>query len=336
MISGMLVGYVYGPRMARSAVSAAKKMWKRAFLLYVLTVLLTFLFVWWGNMNGITHVKQGLWVQPQLGDFLVKTLILRYYYGWADFLPYYAIFMAVAPVALYAVVRGKAWLVLAVSAVCWLVRGSNFELSWQLLFMTSMVVGWYLPSIEAWARGLQPPTQRRLTFGLYAVALALLVASVLTIRVGEWTVHEYAGFASLPHALQSVLLWLDQARDFMTPLIVKWTLEPVRVVTAVVWFAALYSFVRRHEAWIATRTHGFLQTFGEHSLVVYVIHSIVIFGVLLIVSGNHDFLLNTVMNAAVIALVYSLVRGYVHATTHTKHKVRVGLRRLQLTHEEAL
>jgi hypothetical protein len=335
MISGMLVGYVYGPRMVRNALAATKKIWKRAFLLYALTVILTFVFVWWGNMSDIMHVKEGLWTQPNIGELIAKSLTLQYYYGWADFLPYYAIFMAWAPLALYATVKGKAWVVLTISGLCWLLRGSSFEMSWQILFMGSMVVGWYLPTIEAKIRALSPVVKQRLKVGLYVTSFALLLASVLTIRVGEWMVHEYSGFAALPSILQSTLLWLDGAREVMTPLIVKWTLEPVRIITAVIWFSTLYMWVRTHESWLNTKTRGFYKTLGERSLVVYVIHAFTIFGLLLILPDSYGVVLDTLLNAAVIAFVYVAVRGYMLATKHTKRKVAAGLERLQLTNTEA-
>ena len=336
MISGILVGYVYGPRMAKNVWGATKKIWKRAFLLYALTVLLTFLFVWWGNLSNIAHVKEGLWVAPNIAELIFKSLTLQYYYGWADFLPYYAIFMAWAPLALYATVRGKAGWVMAVSAACWLIRGSSFEMSWQLLFMGSIVVGWYLPMIEARVRGLQPQLKRRLSFGLFGLAIVMLLASVLTIRVGEWVVHEYSGFAGLPQLWQGIFTWLDDARQIMTPMIVKWTLEPLRILTALVWFASLYVLVRRHETWINTRTRGFFKTLGERSLVVYVMHAFAIFALLLVTWGDHGFLLNSLMNAGVVATVYAAVRGYVFVTIRAKRKVTTRLQRLQLTiNEEA-
>ncbi|HKX23653.1 MAG TPA: OpgC domain-containing protein [Candidatus Saccharimonadales bacterium] len=336
IISGLLVGYVYGPRMVRNVLGTAKRMWKRAFLLYALTVLLTFLFVWWGNNSNILFVKEGLWTQPALGEFLYKTLTLQYYYGWADFLPYYALFMAWAPIALYAIIRGKAWAVLGISGALWLFRGGSFEMSWQILFMGSMVAGWYLPAIEAKARSLAPMVQKRLRTGLYAAAITLVVASVFTIRVGEVMVHEYAGFAALPVALQNVFMWLDSARDVMTPLIVKWTLEPVRLITALVWFTALYVWVRQHEAAINRLSRGFFRILGERSLVVYVVHSIVIFALLLVVPGDHGFWLNNLFTAAVVALVYGLAAGHARLARRSKRVATEGLRRLQLRNEDSL
>jgi len=334
MISGLLVGYVYGPRMARNALQATAKLWRRAFLLYALTVLLTFLFVWWGNHSDIAHIKEGLWQQPALGEFLYKTLTMQYYYGWADFLPYYAIFMAWAPLALFACTRGYSWLVLLTSAAAYLVRGTSFEMAWQLLFVGMMVVGWHLLAIEAKVRELSPKTKRWLRGGLYTSAITLVVLSMFTIRLGEYMTHSYVGFTVLPHIVQSVFLWLDQFRAFMTPLIDKWTLEPMRLVTALVWFAALYVFVRSREARVNRMTWGFLRTLGEHSLAVYVTHAMVIFGLLLITSGERGILLNTLMNALVVTIVYLAATQWTALTRHTKRKVSAGLQRLQLSSEE--
>ena len=334
MISGLLVGYVYGPRMARNALQATTKIWRRAFLLYALTVLLTSLFVWWGNHSDIAHIKEGLWQQPHLGEFLYKTLTMQYYYGWADFLPYYAIFMAWAPLALFACVRGYSWLVLLTSAAAYLVRGSSFEMAWQLLFVGMMVVGWHLPAIEAKIHSLTPKAKQWLRSGLYATAIALVVLSALTIRVEEYMTHGYGGFATLPYIVQSAVLWLDQVRTFMTPLIEKWTLEPMRLVTALTWFAALYVFVRSHEAWVNHITWGFLKALGERSLAVYVTHAIIIFALLLITSGERGLLLNTLMNALVVTIIYLVATQWTVFMQHTKRKVSAGLQRVQLSSEE--
>lgn len=334
IISGLLVGYVYGPRMVRGVWDTTKRIWKRAFLLYALTVILTFLFVWWGNHSNLALVKEGLWVQPQLGEFLFKTVTMQYYYGWADFLPYYAIFMAWTPLALYAITRGKAWMVLAISALVWLFRGNSFEMAWQLLFMGSMVTGWYLPRIEARVRSLRSATQRQLRTGLYLGALLVGVASVLTIRVSEMVVHEFGGFASLPPQLQQLFWGLDHARGVMTPLIVKWTLEPVRLLTALLWFTALYVLVRRHEAQINYVTRRFFQTLGERSLVVYVVHAVIIFGLLQIMPGDHGFWLNTLFTMGVVGAVFGLAACHAAMLRYSRQTVSQGLRRLRTQSEE--
>ena len=176
--------------------------------------------------------------------------------------------------------------------------------------------------------------QKRLRVGLYTLAFTLLLASVLTIRVAEFAVHEYAGFAALPTVLQQVLLWLDNARLFMTPLIVKWTLEPVRILTAVVWSAALYVWMRQREPWLHAKTRGVLKLFGERSLVVYVMHAITIFALLLLIPGNHGFVANTLLSVGVLALVYGGVVAHARVSTYSRRRAAMAATKLRLTSKE--
>lgn len=314
MISGLLVGYIYGPRMVKNAWAASKKMWKRAFLLYAVSVVATWAFVLWGNLSGSTAIKEGLWTQPHFGDFLFKTLTLQYYYGWTDFLPYYAMFMVFAPLALWACTKRLGWAVILASGFIWLLRGQSFEMAWQFLFMPSIVLGWYLPSIEAKFRSLQPRTRKIITRTVCSAALATFLMSEFCTHLSEYMVDSYQGFATLPSMLKTIFSVGDAIREFMTPLIIKWTLEPARIAIAVLWFGAMYLFVRQHEAIINKVTRGFFAFFGERSLVVYVTHAIVIFASSLILQNSQNFVINSVLTAVVIAAVYMLVRAWLFAT----------------------
>src|SRR5207302_8625310 len=86
IISGLLVGYIYGPRLEQNASQAVQKILCRAAKLYIWAVTLTWLFVWWAHYVDASRIKEGLWVAPPLGQFLYKTLTLQYSYGWANFL----------------------------------------------------------------------------------------------------------------------------------------------------------------------------------------------------------------------------------------------------------
>lgn len=333
IISGLLVGYIYGPRMAQNVKQATKKIWKRAFLLYGLTVFLTFLFVWWGNNSDITHVKEGLWIQPHIGEFLFKVFTLQYYYGWADFLPHYAIFMVFAPLALYACVKRLGWLVLAVSCVCWLFRGNSFEMAWQLLFMSSLVAGWYLPQIEATWRAFSPVKKKWLLIGVYGLAVLLVVVCALSIRVAPFMLYKFAGFDALPGIVQSFFVGLDSLRQMVTPFIIKWSLEPLRLVTAIVWFTALYLFVRRNETTINRLSRGFFKSLGERSLIVYVAHSFVIFGLMLVVTtSNWGFVMNSFLGALVVGGVYGIAILWPRVVKWIKS---IAIPRLQFNREKA-
>lgn len=169
-ISGILVGYIYGPRMVRSFKRAAKGLWKRALLLYSLGVVFTLIF------TAIAVVTQSaalpaLW--PRSGEsFLLNTFLGRYTYGWTDFLPRYAVFMAVAPFLLWLIVKGKAWIVAAGSIAMWVLFHQTPLLlpfsSWEIIFIPGMIVGYYLPTIQQWIASLP----QRMYTGLQASLLA--------------------------------------------------------------------------------------------------------------------------------------------------------------------
>lgn len=333
IISGLLVGYIYGPRMVKNVWQTVKKIWQRAFLLYAISILLTCLFVWWGNQNLGGFVKEGLWTQPQLGEFFYKTLTLQYFYGWADFLPYYAVFMFWAPLAVYACTKRLGWLVVLASTLIWVFRGANFEMAWQLLFMVSLVAGWYLPKIEQTVRALPRPAKLWLKIGTYSLALAFILLSALSIRVANFVIYDFNGFAALPAFMQAIFFQLDQLRDFMTPLIVKWSLEPVRLFTAVVWFVALYIFVRTREAQVNRLTKGFFKILGERSLIVYTVHSVVIFALILLVRNPRDFIINSILTVPVVALIFVIARYW--PLVHKRAKIRLRLTAQRLKAEEA-
>jgi len=336
IISGLLVGYIYGPRMVKNIWSATKKIWKRAAVLYAVSVVATWVFVMWGNISGSSAIKEGLWTQPQLGEFLYKTLTLQYYYGWTDFLPYYAIFMIIAPLALWACTKRLGWAVIVVSAGVWLLRGQSFEMSWQFLFMPSIVLGWYLPKVEAAFRNLRPQTRKIITRSVCTAAIATFLLSEFCTHLSEYMVDSYQGFAALPAALKTVFGVGDTIREFMTPLIIKWTLEPLRIATALLWFGALYMFIRQHEAAINQFTRGFFTFLGERSLVVYVTHAIVIFAVSLTLQNSQNFVINSVLTAVVIAAVYVLVQAWLLATQTVKLLSGATLRAARQWREEPL
>lgn len=154
VISGLLVGYIYAPRMAQSFRAAAKKLWQRAGLLYILAVIFTFAY----TIAALSFAADALpptWPRD-IGSFIYNTLLMRYAYGWTDFLPRYAVFMAIAPFALWLLTRGYAWLVALVSIVTWAFLHTNpyflpFS-SWGAVFFVGMIAGYYLPTLQQGVR----------------------------------------------------------------------------------------------------------------------------------------------------------------------------------------
>ena len=151
-ISGILVGYIYGPKILSHTKKIVIKMWQRALLLYGLSVGFTLLYTAWAALLPGGYLRQPNWQGP-LTDLLVQSLTLQFHFGWADFLARYAIFMFVAPLAVWLIAKHHAWLVAFVSVVTWALFGhaAGWQIftAWQVVFMIGIIIGFYLPQIEA-------------------------------------------------------------------------------------------------------------------------------------------------------------------------------------------
>jgi len=301
-ISGLLVGYLYGPRILKERSKVFKKIWKRAALLYCLATFFTLFYTAWAVLEPNSAVHQTIYTREPW-RFVVDTLTLRYAFGWAEFLNRYALFMLVAPFAVWLIARGRAWIVALVSLAIWFfLRDSERFLPfspWQLVFMYGIILGYYVPHIEEWFKGLPKRVQRTLFLTICTIAAITYIASI-------WL------FVAVP------LLTDSPAKDLylqLTPYIDKNHLAPARVAIGILWFAALYLIIRRYEVWISRTTRGVLEVFGRQSLFVYTLHAFVLFIIDLyfVPPPGHSITANTLVTLLVLTIIYvaAYYRGHV-------------------------
>lgn len=294
-ISGLLVGYLYGPRVLKDRKNIFAKIWKRAFLLYCLATFFTFFYTAWATLDPTTPVYQTIYAREPW-RFIVDTLTLRYAFGWAEFLNRYALFMLFAPFVVRLVAKGRAWIVAIVSFTIWLLlrevdRFLPFS-AWQLVFMFGIVIGYYLPHLEQWFRS----HSRSLRDSVFAI--------ICLVALGSYIFSLFL-FIAAPITLppDSALVEL---RNQLVPYFDKNHLAPARVAVGAVWFTALYMSFRRYEKQIAKYTHGVLEVLGKQSLFVYSLHAFILFIIDLyfIPMPGHTVLQNTLVTVAVLEIIY--------------------------------
>lgn len=309
-ISGLLVGYLYGPKVLRGTEKIFKKIWKRAGLLYMLSVLFTFLYTAWASLEPesakYSSVYHGNPVQ-----FIIDTLTLRHTFGWADFLNRYALFMAVAPFVVWLVARGKAWIVVVASISIWLLFRRVDALSpfsaWQLVFMLGIVLGYYLPHIETWFRSLSKSLQRTIFATTCLTALATYIISIVFF-VFLPIIH--------PHDTQIINLGQQIFQQYFD----KDHIAPARFAIGILWFAALYMLFRKYEKQVSRYTLGILEVFGRQSLFVYGLHAFILFFIDLYIVPPpvHTKVLNTIATLLVLAIIYFATYYRAHITEFGK------------------
>lgn len=312
-ISGILVGYLYAPRILKDTRKIVKKIWKRAALLYFLATLFTFLYTAWAVLEPNSPVHQTLYSREPW-RFILDTLTLRYAFGWAEFLNRYALFMFVAPLAVWLVAKGRGWVVALASFVVWLFlreveRFLPFS-SWQLVFMYGIILGYYLPAIEGWFGELRYRSRTVITWSVCSVAVVTYIISMLLFVVAPLV---------LPADHQIMRL-----HDELVPLFDKNHLAPARVAVGVVWFTALYMLFRRYEKQISRGTRGVLEVFGKQSLFVYCLHAFILFAIDVYFRPPAPNLIvaNTVVTLIVLTTIYYAAYYRGHVTEYGKRLLR--------------
>lgn len=335
IISGLVVGYIYGPKMLLNARATTMRVWRRAFLLYSLTVGFTLLFTIWGRaMLGSEGLKEGIWAQATAWQTITGALKLEYVYGWIDFLALYAVFMLVAPLAIYLTVKRRGWLIIVLSLCAWaMLRGFDLRFGWQIFFMPAVVIGYYLPNLEYKITAMKPLAKKRLYFATTILVLTMLGLSSYFVFVAPFVANRPNLMASLPYALASLFdATLNWYKVTLEPNFYKWTLPLPRVIFAWLWFMTLYLLVRHYEPTVLRYTKDYFTALGRNSLFVYCFMGVLIFGLHFIIVPRvtqfnlHDLAVNTFLNIAFLGLLYGAVlcREQLQKNYNKKHMRKVA------------
>ncbi|MDQ5982092.1 MAG: hypothetical protein QG549_89 [Patescibacteria group bacterium] len=312
-ISGILVGYLYGPRVLKDTKKVFIKIWKRAGLLWFLATFFTIFYTAWAvstpdSQTYLTIYDREAW------RFLLNTFTLRYSFGWAEFLNRYAMFMLFAPFAVWLIAKGRAWIVALGSFLIWFfLRETAFFLpfsAWQIVFFFGIILGFYLPHIEALFKSLSKDRQRVVFRGVLMSGLATYIFSVTLFLIIPMVLSWYAPAMQLH----------DQAISYFD----KTHLAPARIAVGILWFVTLYMLFRYYEQAISKKTYGVLEVFGRQSLFVYSFHAVVLFIIDLyfIPPAGTTIVRNTIVTTAVLGIIYVAAYYRGHVTDYGKKLLR--------------
>lgn len=309
-MSGLLIGMMYRRRLGFGMRFIFKKMWTRAAELYIVGVGLTFVFLGWVEFTHHAPIKDALPSPFPWHHYIGQAFLMRFTYGWADFLVRFAILMFIAPFIFYLVAKGKWWLALIGIFIAWAFRGQGFTLAWQLIFNLAIIIGFYWQQIEGWFGSLGSYRRRLIKRGVGAVGIITFTLSYASVYVLSLLFHLW-GDNRLPPALQHIAYdWGNWNHDVWL-YADKWTMGPLRVVLFFTWFTVLYWIVRRYEKDISKRSYGILELLGRNSLFVYTVHAFIVFAFrMYLVPPKTNLLQNFLITGAGLLLLVSFVWAY--------------------------
>ncbi len=293
LISGIILGIVRGAKLVDEPFkNVAKLLFKRGAQLYITSVVLTLLFTWLGLTvyQGVQGLKPDIIAAgTPLWQIIWDTITLQYFYGWADYLRLYAVFLLMSPLIMWLLRRGQWYVGLALSLLVWLLfpdsNTTNWMdqeklqlLSWQLLFYGGMTIGFYWPKLQSGWESLSRKT-RRITLGsIWAVGGATLLYNVaIMLSTMGYDMHIIGATPQLQHDLY--VLFFDKERLPLT-----------RIALFMVWFWGWFALVRKFERPILRVLGWLLVPYGTNSLYVYTVQAFIIFfGQIYFTSGTLGF-----------------------------------------------
>ncbi len=271
------------------------KIWKRAAQLYAISVILTVALTYVAFAIGpeTPGVKGGVIGHTGFLEIAYNALTLKYIYGWADFLPHYAVFLLGAPLILWLLKRGLWWIVVLGSTAIWF-TGNGFNTKWQILFYGGMIAGYYLPSINNFYRQMKQRTRNIITVLIVSLAASTILASAVLVHV-----------RSLLLKIRSPIgKTLDDIQNAILPYVNKEQLPLLRIALFILWFTALYWLFKRYQHPITQKLGWFLAPLGQQSLSVYVVHSLVIYGATVIFPHPAGLVTNFIIATLVLAIIW--------------------------------
>ncbi len=330
-MSGLLVGMVYRRRLAQGMKSIFKKMWSRALELYIGSIFFTLLFTAAAVFSNHTNIKYGLYSVIDWPHIIKETIMMRYGYGWADFLDRFALLMFIAPIAFYLLARGKWWLMASISFVFWLIGQhitvNNFTITWQFLFNMAMLIGYYWQWLTDKWNNLTHLAKRRIKILVNTVTAISFIFSYASVYVLSVLNEKLTG---LPHWLYSLTLHWNTVNTRLWLYAQKWDLGILRIILFMFWFISLYMFINKYHRSINRRTKYLIELLGRNSLLVYIEHSIIVFIFKYFIPNQTAFWENFLFTAG--ALVSLLVvtiayKNYEAGINHAVGRLISGLRK---------
>jgi hypothetical protein len=290
-ISGLLVGYVRGYKNRDLPMREVTwKLLRRAGLLYLWSIIASIVYtaiMWYVTLKGGAPglpIAQGNWF-----ELFFKMITLQYTHLWVHFLTLYALFLAAAPIAVWLLRKGLAWVVVLLSTAAlglgYLLH--NEPLQWQFLFFIPSVFGYYLSSIMKWWAGLQKKLRLAITATTISVTVLTIALSVVT--------------TFYPFLMQSTA-------DILNSFFAKETISPARAIVAFVWFVGFVLIFNLLQKYIGKIFGWLLVVFGTHSLTAYILHGFAICLISYFTLSGDNIFINTLLGIICVLIVWALVR----------------------------
>ncbi|MCA9338586.1 OpgC domain-containing protein [Candidatus Saccharibacteria bacterium] len=310
LLSGIVLGIVRGAKLIHEPFKlVVKLLLKRAaqlYITYIITVI-GFTLVAWAFYSNNPIAQIDLMPGHDIWPLIHDTLTFHYFYGWADYLRFYALYIAVSPLAFWLLRKGQWYIVLAASAIVWLMtpslKGIDWTetqflqlMSWQPLFFIGIVVGFHWPQL---AKAFKRHQKKLTTYVLYpmiSLGAVLLLANIFIVFAVDFIPTDWTRQLS------------EEALKLRDNMFLKEQMDWPRIALFMLWFWSWFFVVEKFLPTIKKYLGWLLIPIGTNSLYVYTVSAFFVFFIHIYIPDEANVFINFAIITLSTALIYWAVK----------------------------
>ena len=281
LLSGITYGIVRGGSITTQFKAILKKTWRRAAIIYAANVLVVFLSLFLAlflTSHNLTNDVNGVISSSSPPRLILDILTFRYSIGWADFLMYFSVFLALAPFMLY-VLKTRLWPVVPATSFA-VFTAHYFGLSlpgiygtfavWQVYFVFGLAIGRFRPQLIDAVASLPKLAGKIISYSVISSAAVLITLSYLLEHSIYPTVSQLANDGWLPVKLQAIYLHLLNLRTGLDKYLLDDRNGLARPFVSLLVATSVYFVYRRYGQRMLDLTGRFFLALGRDSLWIFV------------------------------------------------------------------
>jgi hypothetical protein len=317
LLSGVTMMIVRGRTIKSDFTNTAKKIWRRAGLIYGLYLVLVVLSLCLIYLLPARTSSETIGPAPIAhgAALLWQIISFQYSVGLASFLMYYSVYLLATPMVIRAMFTRFWPLAAGLSAGLFVLASSQAIhsaaltglLAWQLYFIMGMVIGRFRVQAISWFYGLPGALSKKLSTAIYsATILSISLAALLAFNIYPY-VNKLADQGWIPTKLRGAYFHLLNHDSLINSLLRDDRLGLLRPLASLLFLAAGYLLYQRHKKVLLEKTGKFVNAMGRDTLWIFAAQAIAI-PVLSAIPVSRSVFMDTVMTAFVVSLMWALTQ----------------------------
>lgn len=307
IISGLLIGYLRGYKQRGVPLfDLTKSLLKRAGILYIWAVLVTFIVVAvsvaFEPNEPLIPLGPNSEQVASLGTYITQVFTLMYASDWIFFLRLYAIMLLASPLFIWLLRQGKWWLAALISlslyGMSFLFEEPEAAMQWQMFFFGAGLIGYKLDAIREWLQK-HPVKKIALSYGLIGLTLITMIISYFWVF--GWGYVE----SSNPRIDRDTYI---ATRNWLDPIFGNNPMMPARILLSFIWFGGLFAIFHFGRNIIKKTLGWMLMLFGQRSLSAYCLQALFFLPVQYFVPISNSVIVNTLMSIIMILTFWAILR----------------------------